>query len=72
MHDITLESDENIIILGDIHGQFPDFLKVIEKEGLPNKKRKYVRIESFKDSFISFSYLMVILLIEAHIPWNVC
>ena len=32
LHDITLESDENIIILGDIHGQFPDFWKLSKRK----------------------------------------
>lgn len=42
VHDVELEDDEKILIFGDIHGQFPDFIKVIEKEGLPTKKLKYV------------------------------
>jgi hypothetical protein len=46
LQDIHLEEGQNIIIFGDIHGQFPDFIKVIEKEGLPSEKLKYVKYEN--------------------------
>jgi hypothetical protein len=56
LQDIHLEEGQNIIIFGDIHGQFPDFIKVIEKEGLPSEKLKYVKYEnkSLKKLIISF------------------
>lgn len=72
VHDIVLEFDEKILIFGDIHGQFPDFIKVIEKEGLPSNKLKYVRFPI--DLHISYnfsSYSTVILLIAVLIQWNV-
>lgn len=43
MQDIELEKNEKIIIFGDIHGQFPDFISVVEKEGYPSNELKYVK-----------------------------
>lgn len=42
LEDIWLEDDEQLIVFGDIHGQFHDFLQVIDKEGFPSRKTKYV------------------------------
>ena len=53
LHDIELQGEEKIIIFGDIHGQFPDFIRVIEMEGLPNNKLKYVRE---KDLICGFNF----------------
>lgn len=52
LHDIHLETDQKIIIFGDIHGQFPDFIKVVEKEGPPSDKLKYVNLEKVLFNYV--------------------
>lgn len=71
MHEIKLEPNQKIIIFGDIHGQFPDFIKVIEKEGPPSEKLKYVRGVMFSSFKLFYRYLMEILSIEERIQLNV-
>jgi hypothetical protein len=56
LQDIHLEEGQNIIIFGDIHGQFPDFIKVIEKEGLPSEKLKYVKYENKSLKILTISF----------------
>jgi len=46
LHDIRLAADETLVIFGDVHGQFPDFVKVLQTEGFPSAKLKFVRCQN--------------------------
>ena len=41
---VFLELESPLNVCGDIHGQFPDFITVFEKEGYPTDKLKYVNL----------------------------
>ena len=44
LQEINIADDETLMIFGDVHGQFPDFIKVLQAEGFPSNTLKIVRI----------------------------
>nr|XP_027200358.1 serine/threonine-protein phosphatase 5-like [Dermatophagoides pteronyssinus] len=45
----VLELEEPLIIVGDIHGQFYDFVKILELGGAPDPKCKYLFLGDYVD-----------------------
>jgi hypothetical protein len=48
LEDIWLEKDDTLVVFGDIHGQMPDFLQVLDHEGYPRANLKYVSSNHFE------------------------
>lgn len=40
--DINISEDDDLIVVGDIHGQFEDLIRIFEQNGYPSHSRKYI------------------------------
>lgn len=38
----TIQEDEELIVVGDIHGQFEDLIRIFEQNGYPSHQRKFI------------------------------
>ena len=46
---MTLSENDRLTIVGDIHGQLPDLLHILEESKLPSRNNKYIFNGDFVD-----------------------
>lgn len=70
--NIRIESDEELIVVGDIHGQMDDLVRIFEQNGYPSPQRKFI----FNGDIIdrgsnSIGCLMTLFLMKIYFPSSV-
>ena len=70
--NIPIQFDEELIVVGDIHGQMEDLVRIFEQNGYPSKNRKFI----FNGDIIdrgsnSIGCLMTLFLMKIYFPSSV-
>lgn len=72
IYDISINFDEELIVVGDIHGQMDDLVRIFEQNGFPSLNRKFI----FNGDIIdrgsnSIGCLMTLFLMKIYFPSSV-
>lgn len=69
---VTIAEHENITVVGDIHGQFQDLIKILEKVGFPSASNKILFNGDIVDrGSQSIECLLLIILLKITFPYSV-
>ncbi len=63
VNHLDLQIDEELVIVGDLHGQLGDLLHILEEAGMPSRKQKYVFNGDFVDRGNKGCEVMAVLLV---------